>query len=251
MGFFNTVIYQPIYNLLIFLYSVLWSDLGLAIIALTVVIKLIFIPLSKKQIESQKELQKVQPKIKELQKKYKDDKETQSREMMKLYKEHKINPAAGCLPLIIQMVVFITMYRIINNLTGNFQVDISSLYSFIAHPESVGKMFVGFLDLSKVNPFLAVITAGLQYYQIKMMQQKNDKKKAEETTEKKDGAPDMAAMMSKQMLIVIPAMILFTGLTFPSGLVLYWLTSTIFAIAQQWVIMHKDEKNVDSANKNN
>lgn len=241
MGFFNAVIYQPIYNLLIFLYSFLGSDLGLAIIALTVVIKLVFIPLSKKQIESQKELQKVQPEIKKLQEKYKNDKETQSRKMIELYKEHKINPAAGCLPLIVQMVVFITMYRIISNLTGNFQVDPSNLYSFVSNPESIGKMFVGILDLSAISIPLAVITAGLQYYQIKMMQQKNDKKKVVENKDK-TGTPDIATIMSKQMLIVIPAMILFTGLTFPSGLVLYWFTSTLFAIVQQWFIMHKDIK---------
>ncbi|MCK4635268.1 MAG: membrane protein insertase YidC [Candidatus Moranbacteria bacterium] len=239
MGFYNTVIYQPIYNLLIFLYSILGSDLGLAIIALTVIIKLIFIPLSKKQIESQKELQKVQPKIKELQAKYKDDKETQSKEMMKLYKEHKINPAAGCLPLIIQMVVFITMYKIINKLTENFQVDLSSLYNFISHPESVGKMFMGFLNLSTPSIPLAIVTAGLQYYQIKMMQQKNAKTKVV-TEPKKDGTPDIATIMSKQMLIVIPMMTLFIGATFPSGLALYWFTSTLFIIVQQWIVMHKE-----------
>ncbi len=248
MEFFNAIIYQPIYNLLIFLYSILGNDLGLAIIALTVIIKLLFIPLSKKQITSQKELQKVQPKIKELQVKYKNDKETQSKEMMKLYKEHKINPAAGCLPLIIQMVVFITMYRIIRNLTqvDDFQVHLESLYSFVSHSENVGRMFLGFLDLSKTkNYFLAIVTAAFQYYQIKMMQQKNEKTKTV-AEPKKDGSPDMAAMMSKQMLIVIPMMTLFMGIQFPAGLALYWLTSTLFTIAQQWVVMNKDEKDIEN-----
>ncbi len=246
MEFFNAIIYQPIYNLLIFLYSILGSDLGLAIIALTVVIKLLFIPLSKKQITSQKELQKVQPKIKALQAKYKNDKETQSKEMMKLYKEHKINPAAGCLPLIIQMVVFITMYRIIGNLTqvDNFQVHLDTLYNFSPHIENIERMFMGFLDLSIASIPLAIITAAFQYLQIKMMQQKNEKTKAV-AEPKKDGAPDMAAMMSKQMLIVIPVMTLFMGIKFPAGLALYWLTSTLFTIAQQWMVMHKDEEESD------
>lgn len=245
MEFFNIIIYQPIYNLLIFLYSILGSDLGLAIIALTVVIKLLFIPLSKKQITSQKELQKVQPKIKELQAKYKNDKETQSKEMMKLYKEHKINPAAGCLPLIVQMVVFITMYKIINELTQNFQVNLSNLYSFISHSENIEHLFMGFLDLSVASIPLAIITAAFQYLQIKMMQQKNEKTK-EVAEPKKDGTPDMAAMMSKQMLVVIPMMTLFMGIKFPSGLALYWLTSTLFTIAQQWVVMNKDEEKVEN-----
>lgn len=247
MGIFNVIIYQPIYNLLIFLYSILWNDLGLAIIALTILIKLLFIPLSKKQIESQKELQKVQPKIKKLQEKYKNDKETQSRKMMELYKEHKINPAAGCLPLIAQMVVFIYMYKIIRALTqtDNFQVHLDSLYNFVFHPDHVEKIFLGFLDLSIVSIPLAVITAVLQYYQIKMMQQKNNKKSNDTTPEQKDSTPDISTMMTKQMTIIIPAMILFTGLKFPSGLVLYWFTSTAFAIAQQWLIMHKDSKKLN------
>ena len=247
MGIFNVIIYQPIYNLLIFLYSILWNDLGLAIIALTIVIKLLFIPLSKKQIESQKELQKIQPKIKELQKKYKNDKETQSRKMMELYKEHKINPAAGCLPLVAQMVVFVSMYRIIGGLTknDNFQVNLDNLYSFINHSDHVEKIFMGFLDLSIASIPLAIITAGLQYYQIKMMQQKNEKKQSEENTGKDAGTPDMAAMMSKQMAIIIPMVILFSGFSLPSGLVLYWLTSTAFAIVQQWMIMHKEDTEVE------
>lgn len=247
MGIFNAVLYQPIYNLLIFLYTLLWNDLGLAIIALTVLIKLVFIPLSKKQIQSQKELQKVQPEIKKIQEQYKNDKETQSRKMMELYKEHKINPAAGCLPLIVQAVVFITMYRIIRALTqtDNFQVHLDNLYSFVQHPEHVEKMFMGFLDLSTRSIPLAVVTAGLQYYQIKMMQKKNEKK--DEAKPQSDSkTPDIANVMQKQMLIIIPMMVLFTGISFPSGMILYWFVSTLFSIVQQWFVM-KDE---DENNKN-
>lgn len=246
MSIFNVIIYQPIYNLLIFLYSVLWNDLGLAIIALTIIIKFLLIPLSKKQIESQKELQKVQPKIKEIQKKYKDDREKQSKEMLNLYKEHKINPASGCLPLIVQMVIFMTMYKIISNLTqgDNFQVHLESLYSFVSYFENLEIMFLNFLNLKNPSIYLAVITAGFQYYQIKMMQQKNANKKMEEKAivKKEDQAPDMAEIMNKQMLVIVPMMTLFIGIKFASGLALYWLTSIIFSIVQQWIIIHKEEK---------
>lgn len=244
MSLLNILIYQPIYNLLIFLYSFLWNDLGLAIIVLTVLIKLLLIPLSRKQIESQKELQKVQPKIKELQTKYKNDREKQSLEMMKLYKEHKINPASGCLPLVVQMVVFMTMYQIIRTLTqgDNFQVHLENLYTFVSHPEVVKNIFLGFLDLSKPNIYLAIITAAFQYYQIKMMQVKNIKKQENLSIKKDSTNPDMAEIMNKQMLIIVPVMTLFIGIKFASGLALYWLTSTVFSIVQQWFIMKKDEK---------
>lgn len=246
MSIFNVIIYQPIYNLLIFLYSILWNDLGLAIIAITIIIKLLLTPLSKKQIESQKELQKVQPKIKEIQKKYKDDREKQSKEMLNLYKEHKINPASGCLPLIVQMVVFMTMYRIISNLTqgDNFQVHLESLYSFVSQSKNLEIMFLNFLNLKNPSISLAVITAGFQFYQLKMMQQKSANKKVEkqEVIKKENQNPDMTEIMNKQMLVIVPMMTLFIGIKFASGLALYWLTSTIFSIIQQWIIMHKEEK---------
>lgn len=245
MNLLNTLIYQPIYNLLIFLYSVLWNDLGLAIIALTVLIKLLLIPLSKKQIESQKELQKVQPKMKEIQTKYKNNREKQSREMMNLYKEHKINPASGCLPLIVQMVIFMTMYRIIRNLTqgDNFQVHLENLYTFIPHPETIQNIFLNFLDLSQPNLYLALITAGFQFYQIKMMQLKNQKKNENKPASESKN-PDMTEIMNKQMLIIVPVMTFFIGIKFASGLALYWLTSTIFSIVQQWLIINKDKEEV-------
>ena len=216
-------------------------------------IKFIFIPLSKKQITSQKELQKIQPKIKELQKKYKNDKEKQSKKMMQLYKEHKINPAAGCLPLIIQMVVFMNMYWIISNLAkrDNFQVNLSDLYGFIPHPEKVNDIFLGFMNLAEPSYGLAIVTAVFQYYQIKMMMQNNNKKnnkkqdvkKVDNNKKQKEvGVPDFATVMSKQMLIIIPLMTLFFGIKFPSGLALYWLTSTIFIIIQQWMVMHKEKR---------
>ncbi|XLQ20637.1 MAG: YidC/Oxa1 family membrane protein insertase [Candidatus Moraniibacteriota bacterium] len=239
------LIYQPIYNILIGLYDI-FGDFGIAIIVMTIAIKLLLVPLSKKQIESQKEMQELQPKIKELQKKYKDDKEQLSKKTMALYKEHKINPAAGCLPLIIQMIIFITMYRVIINLAENDALTIhaENLYSFIPVPEVINGMFLGIMNLAEPSILLAVITAAAQFYQLKMMQAKtaaNEDKKAE--VAKKDDAPDFATIMQKQMLFIVPIMTLFIGIKFPSGLALYWLTSTVFMIAQQWYIIYKEKMN--------
>jgi YidC/Oxa1 family membrane protein insertase len=253
---FNTLIYLPLYNFLIILYNFLWNDLGLAIIALTLIIKIAFIPLSRKQITSQREMQKIQPEIKKLQAKYKDDKETQSKEMMKLYKKHKINPAAGCLPIIIQMVVFITMYKMLRTLSqvDSFNVTLDNLYNFVKAPTHLNEFFLGIMNLAEPNYFLAFLTAGLQYYQIKMMQENNkkdkdDTKEIKKIDDKTDGKLDFSTIMSKQMLIVIPLITLFVGLTFPSGLTLYWLTSTIFIIVQQWVVMNKKNKNKKETKK--
>ena len=239
-----TLIYQPIYNILVGLYNV-FGDFGIAIIILTVGIKSLLIPLSRKQIESQKEMQELQPKIKKLQKKYKSDKEQLSKKTMALYKEHKVNPAAGCLPLIIQMVVFITMYRVIINIFKDNVLTVQSdkLYSFIPAPEVINGLFLGTLHLSEPNVILAGLTAGAQFYQLKMMQTKNAKQTEEKKDDKKNaGEPDFASIMQKQMLYIVPVMTLFIGLKFPSGLALYWFASTAFMIAQQWFVMHKEKK---------
>ncbi len=240
-----TLIYQPIYNILIGLYNI-FGDFGIAIIVMTLLIKAALIPLSRKQIESQKEMTELQPKIKDLQKKYKGDKEQLSKKTMALYKEHKVNPAAGCLPLIIQMIIFITMYRVINNLAegGTLTIHADQLYSFVSEPETINGFFLGIMNLAEPSIILAVVTAAAQFYQLKMMQIKNAKKTdLVKKDDKKDSSePDFASIMQKQMLFIVPIMTLFIGMKFPSGLALYWLTSTLFMIAQQWYIMHKEKK---------
>jgi len=244
-----TLFYQPVYNTLFGLYNI-FGDFGIAIIVMTLVIKFALVPLSRKQIESQKEMQELQPKIKELQKKYKNDKEQLSKKTMALYKEHKVNPAAGCLPLIIQMAIFITMYRVISNLAvaGALEIHNEYLYSFISAPETLNAYFLGFMNLTIPSIPLAIITAAAQFYQLKMMQAKNDKttkeKEVKDVSKKDSSTPDFATIMQKQMLFIVPIMTLFIGVKFPSGLALYWLTSTLFMIAQQWYIMHKEKKNL-------
>jgi YidC/Oxa1 family membrane protein insertase len=243
------LIYQPIYNALVGMYNV-FGDFGIAIIALTLIIKFALIPLSRKQIESQKEMQEIQPKIKELQKKYKDNKEELTKKTMALYKEHKINPAAGCLPLIIQMIIFIAIYRVIINLSENhiLSVNADQLYPFIGQPENVNKFFLGFMNLAEPYAILAFITAAAQFYQLKMMQGKFEKvsEKTKNENDSKSNEPDFASIMQKQMLFIVPIMTLFIGLKFPSGLTLYWLASTVFMIAQQWFVMHKEKESSDA-----
>lgn len=252
MHIFFVLIYQPIYNALIFLYNI-FGDFGIAIIILTLLIKFSLIPLSRKQIESQKEMQDIQPKIKELQKKYKNDREELSKKTMALYREHKINPAAGCLPLIIQMIVFITMYRVIINLSSNHDlaIDATQLYSFVTLPTELDKLFLGFMNVTEPFAAIAVVTAFAQFYQLKMMQKKQNIAKENASTEKTDKTtePDFATIMQKQMLFIVPIMTLFIGLKFPSGLAIYWLSSTVFMIVQQWFVMHKEKHMSTSPHK--
>ena len=241
--FFHTIIYQPIYNVLIFFYNVFpWQDFGIAIILTTLFIKFLFIPLSKKQIESQKKMQELQPKIKELQKKYKDNKEQQTKAMMDLYKEHKTNPFSGCLPLIVQLIVLIAIYRVIINITeAGLFVDPADLYSFISDPGAINHLFLGFLDLTKANYVLAFLSAIAQYFQTKMLLQ--SQKTTAPSTEKSD-EPDFATIMNKQMLYLGPGITFFIGVTFPAALSLYWLFSTLFMIFQQMFLFRVKKESI-------
>jgi YidC/Oxa1 family membrane protein insertase len=163
---FNQFFYEPIFNLVVWLYNVIPGEsLGLAIIALTIIIKLILLPLSQKSIKSQKALQEIQPKIDELKKKYKDNKEQMGKAMMNLYKENKVNPFSSCLPLLIQLPFLLAVFRVFKDGIEN---NLSLVYPFIDTPATIHSMWLG-IDLSKPSTFLAILAGLAQFWQAKMM----------------------------------------------------------------------------------
>jgi YidC/Oxa1 family membrane protein insertase len=241
MGFlFGELIYRPLYNLLVLAYNVLpFHDFGLAIILVTILLKFLLVPLSKKQIQAQKKMQELQPKIKVIQEKHKNDKEKQSRALMDFYKENKTNPFSGCLPTIFQLVFLIAIYRVLFDISSaGLAVNKNELYSFVANPGHVGQYFLGIIDLahpvslshltvaSVLQLVLVVLAAAAQYFQTKMLMPVM-------APAKKTDNPDVSQMMTKQMLYLGPLLTLFIGIRFPSGLALYWLVSTAFTIVQQ------------------
>lgn len=233
---FQTLFYQPILNLLVFLYNIIpGQDLGVTIIALTVIIKLLILPLTKKQIKSQKALQELQPKMEEIKQKYKDNKEEMSRAIMNLYKENKVNPASSCLPLLIQFPILIAVFMVFRDGLTNGSLDL--VYSFIERPEALNHIAFGFLDLSQPNYILALLAGGAQFWQAKMMSTKKPPIKTE-------GAQDenMMAIMNKQMLYMMPLLTVFIGITFPGGLTLYWFVSTLLLAVQQKFIFKRDKE---------
>lgn len=243
LAFFEAIAYDPIYNILISFYNIIpWKDFGVAIILTTLLIRFLIYPISRKQITSQKKLQELQPKIKEVQAKFKDNKEEQAKQMMALYKEHGVNPVSGCLPIVVYLIVFISIYQAIINIAGgNFLADVNHLYSFVPNPGSINHIFLNILDLTKPNIFLAVITAIAQYFQMRQILG-NQKLSMPKMTEVKGDMSDFASIMNKQMLYIAPAATLFIGVTFPAALSLYWLTSTLFMLVQQHLTLEKVKK---------
>lgn len=221
---FNEVLYRPIFNGLIGIYNLLpYHDIGIAIILLTVLIRIILYPFSLKALKSQKRLQELQPKIKEVQEKHKDKKEEQARKLMELYKEHKVSPFSGCLPLLVQFPVLIALYQAFLN--GLKPDGITGLYPFIAHPGPINPLFLGLIDLTKKNVYLAILAGAAQFWQSKQSIPKTH-------SVAKEG--DMARMMNTQMLYFMPLFTVFLGITFPAGLALYWIVYTLFTVLQQW-----------------
>src|SRR4030066_959163 len=152
---FNTILYEPLLNALVLLYQYIpGKDFGIAVIALTLVIRFILYPLMVKSIRSQKVLSELQPKIKEIQEKYKNDKEKQTKEMMALYQREKINPFGGCLPLLIQLPILVALYRVFWK--GLQPEAMEKLYSFVPNPGAIDPTFFGVLNLAEPNFIVAL-----------------------------------------------------------------------------------------------
>lgn len=231
---FNEVLYRPIFNALVFLYNIIpGHDFGIAIIVLTIIIRFILFPLSYKSIKSRHEMSVLQPKIKEIQKKHKD-KQDQSREMMKLYKEHKVNPMSGCLPLLIQFPILIALYRVLINVLK--PDSLGSLYSFIKNPGTIKALSLGFIDLSKSSPVLAVLAGVFQFFYSKITMKYSP---TMPQTSSKKRAFDMQKTMSRQMIYFMPILTVVIAWNFPAGLPLYWAVSTLLGLGQEYYLLKK------------
>lgn len=252
---FYTVLYEPIFNALIFIYNIVpYHDLGIAIILLTIIIKLILFWPSLSSLKSQKALQDVQPQMEEIKKKYKDDKEEMGRQLMKMYSVNKVNPFSSCLPLIIQLPILITLYRVFflglkfDPETGILVADqLQHLYGYLRDiytTTPLNTMFLGFVNLAKThNIVLAVLAGAAQFFQTKTL---STKKPAVKTKGSKDEG--MAAMMNKQMLYFMPIITVVFGYQFPAGITLYWLTNTAFSLGQQLIFL-RVKKNLNHETK--
>lgn len=211
------------------------SAYALAIVITTIIFKLILLPLTIKQTKSMKDMQDIQPKIQELQKKYKNDQQALGVKQMELYKEHKVNPIGGCLPLLIQMPILLAYFRVMRE-PVKYVFESPEAYEMVNKSflwiqniaVSSGTMIDGvaneFAIMGFTVPILAIIAAITTYFSTKMM------------TASQPAANDQAASTQKTMNLITPFMILFVGYSNPTGLVLYWTVSNLFQIGQQYVV---------------
>ena len=180
------------------------GNFGVSIIIVTILIKIMLLPLTLKQDKSMKEMKKLQPELEKIKKDYAHDKQMLNIKTMELYKEHKVNPLGGCLPLLLQLPILFALFGVLRN--GIIPKDSSFLW----------------LKLSDKDPFyiLPVLNGAVSFLQQKLM-----------------GTSDNPQM--KNMMYVFPIMMIYISYRMPSGLQLYWLTSSILAVVQQYFIMKK------------
>lgn len=233
-------ILNPFVTVLVLLYQLLANNTVLAIIAFTILIRLLTYPLTAQQQKSMKAQQEVQPKLKKIQEKYKDDREKLAQAQMDLYREYGINPAGGCLPLLIQFPILIGLYQAIIKVLGQTPLELLDMNGRILLPFldvhlPLQQEFL-WLNLATPDPYyiLPVLVLVTTWLQQRLM-----------TPPSSGDEGGQAAQMTKQMTTIMPIMFFFFSLSFASGLSIYFVTSNIVGIIQYSAMGRADFSNLN------
>lgn len=244
----NTFLYEPIYNALIFIINnVTFGDVGFAIILVTVIVKLVLLPLTRKSVRSQVLMKKMEPELKKIKLEYPDNKEEQAKKTLELYKKYGTNPMSGCLVVLLQMPVIFALYYVFYK---GLTIDESLIYSFIEIPTKLSTNFLGLFELGQKSIFLGVFTGLTQFIQgylasplktnkIEIIKDKDDIK-----DKKSDFQEQLSDSMQMNVKYILPIFIGFIAWKISAAIALYWITSNIFTILQEWRIRRKLTKNV-------
>ncbi len=236
LGFLEPILYQPLLNALVLFYYHI-GDLGIAVILLTILIKFLLYPLIVKSVRARKKMTDIQPKMKKIKEKYKDNPQKQGVMIMQLFQKNKVNPLSGCLPLILQMPILLVLFFLFRDIVGD--IDLSPLYyNFIPIPQMISPYFFNLINLSKSNIFLALVAGFFQFLQAKtmgpMMASKTKKEKINMSSKEL-----ITDMMTKQVVYILPIMTMVFALMLPSALALYWAVSALFTAGFQYLHLKK------------
>ena len=234
---FHTILYQPIFNIFIFLYNIIpGHDVGIVILAITILVRLVLYPLTNSSIKAQRSMQELQPKMEAVKKEFATDKQKQTQAIMELYKTNKVNPITSCLPMLIQLPILIALYMVLQDGLASKDL-VKSLYSFVSNPGTINQISLGIFNMAQPNYVLAVLAGAAQYFQAKTLSRNIPPKEAGAGS--KDEA--MMSMMNKQMLYLMPVMTVVFGFKLPAGLTLYWFFSTLLMVLQQMALFKKSQ----------
>ena len=239
--FFNTILIQPLVNALFFIYVIIpGHDFGLAIIIFTILIRLILWPLASKQLHSQKKMQSLQGEISKIKVKAAGDKQKEQMMLMELYKEKEVNPFSACLPALLQFPILIAMFVVFKKATGSINGVEQLLYEPVKNLHYIQQVLsgqipfntdlFGLINMAKPSILLAIIAGITQFAQVKMITPKKQKSNT------KDSQAQMTAMMN----YTFPALTVFIAWSLPAALPMYWISTNMVAIFQQWLVMRKE-----------
>jgi len=227
----NTVLYNPLVNVLAFLVSIIpGGDVGIAIIILTILVKIALFPLSQRSIENQAKMNLLAPELKKI-KTSGANKEEQAKETMALYKKHKTNPFSGCLLVLIQLPIIFALYYVFYK---GIKFDGGLLYSFIHVPENINMNFLGLLDIGQKSLILAILAGISQFFQAYFMP-----KPAVSAPKSGSFQESFGKSMNMQMKYIFPFIVAFIAYSVSGAIALYWITNNVFAIGQQ---IHANKK---------
>ena len=240
--FFKPVFYTPLYNALAFLIQhIPYADLGIAVIILTIIVKLVIFPLNVKAIKTQVKLKLLEPELDALKKRY-PDKQEQAKQTMLFYQKNNINPFGGILPVLIQLPIVLSLYSMFRN-SGLPAIDGRLLYSFIHIPTMVNVHFLGLVNVAQKSIILAVVVAITQIIQVHY---------AVPAVKKPEGEPtfkdDLARSMNLQMRFVLPLITAYIAYITSGAVALYLITSNLFAIGQE-IYVRKRIRNPQQAHQ--
>lgn len=269
MNIFDLVVVQPIFNLLLGIYSLVpGRDFGVALVIFTILVRLLMWPLVKKQLHQVKSMQKLQPELVKIKKAANGDRRIESLQMMELYKKHDVSPFRSIGILFIQLPIFIALYTVIqfftihrdkiDMFTYGFMKNFETIREIVINPNNFNDQMLGFLDLTKVaftsNPFnvnivlfiLAIISAITQYIMSKQTtpQQQSNKKLRDIMAEAADGKEadqtEMNAIVMSKMTKFLPIIMFFIMISLPGAIALYYTVSNLVAVLQQRSILRQD-----------
>lgn len=229
---FHTYLYTPILNLLVFIYDSIVADFGVSIILLTIVIRLVLLPIFYKSAKDQTILQHIAPKIRDVQKKHKENKEEQVKQMMAIYKEHRVNPFSSIILLLIQLPVLFALYRVF--MDGVPEAGSELLYTFVHVPSVINDTFLGIIKLDAPNLILVFITAVAQFIQSWLLMRVSKQKR--DVGGQSNEALVAAERISRKMIYFMPIITAVILFQLPAAIALYWFTTSAFSVVQQLFI---------------
>ena len=232
----HTIFFDPIYNTLVFFVDIIpGGDVGLAIIATVLLVKTILLPISIKAVKTQKVMREIEPKLKELREKNKDNKQAQAEAMMEVYKEAGMNPLASIFLIFLQIPIIIALYFSVSSGGGVALPEINTelLYSFISTPVSVTMNFLGLFDISQKSILLALGAGVTQFIHVSFTMPKLPPKEPDTEPNMKD---DFMRNMQTQMKYVMPVIITVVAYSISAAIALYFLVSNLTMIAQEYFV---------------